>query len=102
MKACVDYGNRMAPDFTDTLFYPEDEIARCDAPVLWLGLGTDDEYTNAAEQVSMLLLCKAARAALHVIPHCPHGVTSSSPAWYSFCDMVGAWLVAASGTMEGQ
>lgn len=39
MQACLDYGTRMAPDFVATLFYPEDEIAGCDVPVIWLGSG---------------------------------------------------------------
>ena len=102
MQACKDYGTRMSPDFVTTLFYPEDEIAGCDVPVIWLGVGTDDEYASATEQVSILLNSKAGHSALHVIPHCPHGVSSGNPAWCSFRDMLDAWLTVATGTPGGQ
>ena len=102
MQACTDYGTRMAPDFVSSLFYPEDEIAACDVPVIWLGVGTDDEYTDAAGQTSILLKSKARHAALHVIPHCPHGVNSASLAWCSFRDMLDAWLAVPTGAREGQ
>jgi len=102
MQACIEYGTRMSADFVDTLFYPEEEIAYCNAPVTWLGLGTDDEYTTETEQVAMVKNSKAKHSALHIIPHCPHGVSSASPAWSSFRDMLDAWLTVTLGTCEGQ
>src|SRR5262249_3521231 len=96
MRACINYGNRMTSDFVATLFYMEDEIARCNVDVTWLGVGTEDEYTNPSEQVSFLLSCVGAHSALLVIPRCPHRVSATSPSWPAFCDMLRAWLTVES------
>jgi hypothetical protein len=100
MQACVDYGTHMARDFVATLFYPEDEIAGCELPVIWLGVGTQDEYTGPRDQVSILMNSKAGHSALHVIQNCPHGVSSTNPAWRPFRDMLGAWLAVDVGIPE--
>lgn len=91
LRACVEYGTKFAEDFEVTLFYPEDELPYVNCPV-WLGLGTDDEYTGPEEQAAILRRAKDRRAILVVVPYCPHALASDHPAWPTYSDLIQAWL----------
>ena len=91
MRACVDYGTCFTVDFAQTLFFPEDELQHVQVPV-WLGLGSEDEYTDCAIQTQILGNAQHPESLLYFLPKCPHAVKSSMRAWPAYKSMILTWL----------
>lgn len=91
MRACIEYGSRMSENFMSTLFFPEDEIVHVECPV-WLGLGIEDTYSTATDQLALLNLSAPKGSLFFTLPACQHSVTSRSTAWPAYWSMLKAWL----------
>lgn len=91
IRACLEYGTTFEDDFIQTLFYPEDEIGALSCPV-WLGIGTEDEYSKPTEQIEILLKSKNPKSLLYVLPHTPHAVSIGDKYWDTYFRMIDNWL----------
>jgi alpha-beta hydrolase superfamily lysophospholipase len=93
LRACTEFGSSMASNFVETLFFPEEEIEYANCPV-WLGIGSNDEYSSGSDQALILEQCLLGPCALFFVPLAKHAVRKGDSSWAAFRELVRLWLLS--------